>query len=51
MTKREEALYCSLVGIRNEFSVVISELQKQQGIISTEILDIIDSINQLSVEL
>jgi hypothetical protein len=50
MTKREETLYRSLVGIRNEFSVVISELQKQQGVISTEILDIIDSINKLSVE-
>jgi hypothetical protein len=50
MTKREETLYHSLMGIRNEFSTVINELKRQSGIISTELIEVIDAINKLSVE-
>lgn len=50
MTKREEQWYHSLVGIRNEFSTVIAELKRQNGVIPTEIINVIDAINLLSVE-
>ena len=50
MTRREETLYHSLLGIRNEFQTVISALRQQDGVVSTEILNLIDDINKLSVE-
>ena len=51
MTKREETLYQSLLGIRNELHTVIESLKLQDGIVSTEILNLIDDINTLSVEI
>lgn len=51
MTRREETLYHSLLGIRNEFQTVISALKQQDGVVSTEILNLIDDINKLSVEI
>ena len=51
MTRREETLYHSLLGIRNEFQTVINTLKKQDGVVSTEILNLIDDINKLSVEI
>lgn len=49
MTRREETLYHSLLGIRNEFQTVINTLKQQDGVVSTEILNLIDDINKLSV--
>lgn len=51
MTKREEQWYHTLLGIRNEFQTVISALKQQDGVVSTEILNLIDDINKLSVEI
>ena len=39
-----------LTSIVKELSIAVDELKKKNGIISTEILDLIDEINRLSVE-
>jgi hypothetical protein len=51
MTKREQQWYHSLLGIRNEFQTTINELKRQNGMIPTDILNLIDDINKLSVEI
>ena len=39
-----------LTHIRDNFDFIISELKTRNGIIKSEILDLIDDINHLSVE-
>lgn len=51
MTKREEQWYHTLLGIRNEFQTVVSDIKQHDMIVSTEVLNIIDAINKLSVEI
>jgi hypothetical protein len=49
MNKSDEYLLCELISIKNRFEVVISELQKKDGVIDTQLLNLVDSINALSV--
>ena len=49
MNKSDEYLFCELSSIKNRFEVVISELQKKNGVIDTQLLNLVDSINALSV--
>ena len=51
MTKREEQWYHTLLGIRNEFQTVINDIKLHDRIVPTEVLNLIDSINKLSVEI
>lgn len=51
MTKREQQWYHSLLGIRNEFQTVVNDIKQNDMIVGTEILDLIDQINKLSVEI
>lgn len=51
MTKREEQWYHTLLGIRNEFQTVINDIKQHDMVVGTEILDMIDQINKLSVEI
>lgn len=48
---QEEILKEKLNSIAEQFDEVIEELKAEKGIISTEILNIIDKINKLSVEI
>lgn len=48
---QEEILKEKLNSIAEQFDEVIEELKTKNGIISTEILNIIDKINKLSVEI
>jgi hypothetical protein len=50
MTKREEQWYHALLGIRNEFQTVVNDIKRHDMIVSSEVLDMIDQINKLSVE-
>jgi hypothetical protein len=50
MTKREQQWYHSLLGIRNEFQTVVNDIKRHDMIVSSEVLDMIDQINKLSVE-
>lgn len=51
MTKREQQWYHSLLGIRNEFQTVVSDIKNHDRMVPTEILNLIDNINKLSVEI
>jgi hypothetical protein len=51
MTKREQQWYHSLLGIRNEFQTVVNDIKMHDRIAPTEVLDMIDQINKLSVEI
>ena len=51
MTKREQQWYHSLLGIRNEFQTVANDIKKNDMIVSTDVLDLIDQINKISVEI
>lgn len=51
MTKREQQWYHSLLGIRNEFQTVVNDIKQNDMIVSTEVLNLIDQINKLSVEI
>jgi hypothetical protein len=50
MTKREQQWYHSLLGIRNEFQTVVNDIKQNDMIVNTEILNLIDQINRISVE-
>ena len=50
MTKREQQWYHSLLGIRNEFQTVVNDIKRNDMVVCTEVLNLIDSINKLSVE-
>jgi hypothetical protein len=50
MTKREEQWYHTLLGIRNEFQTVVNDIKCHDMIVCSEVLDMIDQINKLSVE-
>lgn len=50
MTKREQQWYHSLLGIRNEFQTVVNDIKQNDMIVNTEILNLIDQINKISVE-
>lgn len=50
MTKREQQWYHSLLGIRNEFQTVVNDIKRNDMIVNTEILNLIDQINKISVE-
>jgi hypothetical protein len=51
MTKREEQWYHTLLGIRNEFQTVVNDIKRNDMIVGTEVLNLIDQINKLSVEI
>ena len=51
MTKHEQQWYHSLLGIRNEFQTVVNDIKKNDMVVSTEVLDLIDQINKISVEI
>lgn len=51
MTKREEQWYHTLLGIRNEFQTVVDDIKKNDMIVCSEVLDMIDQINKLSIEI
>ena len=51
MTKREEQWYHTLLGIRNEFQTVVDDIKRNDMIVGTEILDLVDQINKLSVDI
>ena len=51
MTKREQQWYHSLLGIRNEFQTVVDDIKRNDMIVGTEILDLVDQINKLSVDI
>lgn len=51
MTKREQQWYHSLLGIRNEFQTVVNDIKNHDRMVSTEVLNLIDDINKLSVEI
>ena len=51
MTKREQQWYHSLLGIRNEFQTVVNDIKKHDRMVPTEVLNLIDNINKLSVEI
>ncbi len=50
MTKREQQWYHSLLGIRNEFQTVVNDIKQNGMIVNTEVLNLIDQINKISVE-
>lgn len=50
MTKREQQWYHSLLGIRNEFQTVVNDIKQNDMIVNTEVLNLIDQINKISVE-
>lgn len=47
----DEQIISGLSSIIGDLSLIISELKLKDGIISTEILDLLDDINRLSVEI
>lgn len=47
---KDEQIIEKLIQIKNDFSTIIDELKTKNGIIATNILDLIDEINHLSVE-
>jgi hypothetical protein len=51
MTKREQQWYHSLLGIRNEFQTVVNDIKRNDMIVNTEVLNLIDQINKRSVEI
>ena len=51
MTKREQQWYHSLLGIRNEFQTVVNDIKQNDMIVNTEVLNLIDQINKISVEI
>ena len=50
MTKLEQQWYHSLLGIRNEFQTVVNDIKNHDRMVPTEVLNLIDNINKLSVE-
>lgn len=51
MTRREQQWYHSLLGIRNEFQTVVNDIKSHNRIAPTEVLNLLDDINKLSVEI
>lgn len=51
MTRLEQQWYHSLLGIRNEFQTVVNDIKMHDRIVPSEVLDMIDQINKLSVEI
>ena len=51
MTKREQQWYHSLLGIRNEFQTVVNDIKRNDMIVNTKVLDLIDQINKLASSL
>ena len=51
MTKREQQWYHSQLGIRKEFQTVLNDIKMHDRIAPTEVLNLIDDINKLSVEI
>lgn len=49
MNKSDEYLLFELMSIKTRLEVVVSELQKKNGVIDTQLLNAMDSINALSV--
>lgn len=47
----DDKIISGLSSIIGDLSLIISELKLRDGIISTEILDLLDDINRLSVEI
>lgn len=49
--RSDEYLLNELRSINDRLSVVVSELKKKNGVIDTQLLDVIDKINKLTVEI
>jgi hypothetical protein len=51
MTRSEQQWYHSLLGVRNELQTVVNDIKRHDMVVCSEVLELIDQINGLSVEI